>query len=101
MGALISEENRKKSSLENTTSEVMVARGRTNERGQHSRGTSRSKSKGKKSKLKCWFCNKAGHLKKYYWKRKQASREENSSNEANIEENESCMIDEVLTTSIV
>ena len=32
VGALISEENRKKSSLENSTSEVMMARGRTSER---------------------------------------------------------------------
>ena len=58
VGALISKETRKKSSLEKLTSKVMIARGRTSERGQHSRGTSRSKSKGKKSKLKCWFCNK-------------------------------------------
>ena len=64
VGALIFEETRKKSSLENSTSEVTIARGRTSERGQHSRGTSRSNLKGKKIKLKCWFYNKAGHLKK-------------------------------------
>ena len=55
VGALISKKTQKKSSLENSTLEVRMARGRTTERGQHSRGTSRSKSKGKNSKLKCWF----------------------------------------------
>ena len=79
----------------------MVARGRTSERDQHSRGISRSKLKGKKSKLKCWFCNKAWHLKKDCWKQKQAYKEEDSTKEANIAEKDSGMIDEVLTTSTI
>jgi len=42
----------------------MVVRGQSRERGEKSRGTSRSKSKGKKSKIKCWYCCKLGYLKK-------------------------------------
>ena len=38
-------------------------------KNEKSRGTSRSKSKGRKRKLKCWYCNKTGHLKKDCWKR--------------------------------
>jgi hypothetical protein len=42
----------------------MVVRGRSTKRGKDQRGTSRSKSRGKKGKKKCWFCGKSGHLKK-------------------------------------
>jgi hypothetical protein len=45
MGALLSEEKRKKSNLETSTSEAMVTRGRSKERGKNQRGTSQSKSK--------------------------------------------------------
>jgi hypothetical protein len=55
VGALLTEEMRRKSSQETSTSEAMVARGRSKERGKNQRGTSRSKSKGKKGKLKCWY----------------------------------------------
>jgi hypothetical protein len=49
VGYLLSEEIRKRSSKE---------------RGKNQRGTSRSKSKGKKSKHKCWFCGKSeGYIK--------------------------------------
>ena len=101
VGAMISEETRKKSSLETSTSEVMIARGRSTERGQHSKDSARSKSKGKKSKLKCWFCNKSGHLKKDCWKRKEASKDQDSTKEANLAEEDSGMVDEVLSTSNV
>lgn len=63
VSALLSEEVRRKSSIETSTLEAMVVRGRSRERGEKSRGTSRSKSKGKKSKLRCWYCGKSGHLK--------------------------------------
>lgn len=55
------------------------------------RGSSRLKSKGKKCKVKCWYCNKIGHLKKHYWKRQES---DNSKKEAN--QVDSGMIDEVL-----
>ena len=58
VGDLLSEETRKKSNLETSTSEALVVRGRPKERGQGQRDFSRSKSKGRKSKLKCWFCGK-------------------------------------------
>ena len=52
-GALLSEELRKKSSFETSSLEALVVRGRSKEIGEKSRGTSMSKSKGRKSKLKC------------------------------------------------
>ena len=50
VGALLSEEIRKTSSKETSTIEAMMIKGRSTERGKNQRGTSRSKSKGKKSK---------------------------------------------------
>jgi hypothetical protein len=76
VGALLSEETRKKTNSETSTSEAMMVRGRPKERGQSQRDFSRSKSKGKKRKLKCWFCGKSGHLKKDCWKRQQASKDD-------------------------
>ena len=43
VGALLSEEVHRKFSLETFTPKVMVARGRSREKGEKSRGTSRSK----------------------------------------------------------
>ena len=76
LGALLFEETRKKSNLETSTSEVMVVKGIPKERGHVQRDFSRSKLKGKKSKLKCWFCGRSGHLKKDCWKRQQASKDD-------------------------
>ena len=75
VGALLSEEVRRKSSSETTTSEAMIARGWSKERGEKTRGSSRSKSKGKKCKEKCWHCNKIGHLKKDFCKRKESDNQ--------------------------
>ena len=69
VGALLSEELMNKFSFETYTLEDLFVRGRSRQRGEKSRGTSRSKSKGRKSRLKCWYYNKAGHLKKDFWKR--------------------------------
>jgi len=105
VGAMISEETRRKSSLESSTSEAMMARGRTTDRGQKSRDTSRSKSRGKKGKMKCWYCNKSGHLKKDCWKRKEEcgkdSEKDHSTKEANVAEESSGIVDEVLSISNV
>ena len=69
VGALLSEETRKRSNSETSTLEEMMVRGRSKERHFSKHNNSRSKSKGKKSKAKCWFCGKSGHLKKECWKR--------------------------------
>jgi hypothetical protein len=64
VGALLSEEMRRRSSKETSTAEAMLVRGRSTEGGQDKKGTTRSKSKDSKGKEKCWFCGKSGHLKK-------------------------------------
>ena len=56
----------------------MMVRGRSTEKHFSQKNNSRSKSKGKKSKLKCWFCGKLGHLKKDCWKRQQTSKGDSS-----------------------
>ena len=54
VGALLSKEVRRKSSTEIAALKAMVARGRSKERGEKARGSSKSKSKGdKKCKAKC------------------------------------------------
>jgi hypothetical protein len=52
VGALLSEETRKKSNLETSTSESMMVKGRLKERGHGQRYFSRSNSKGRKRNLK-------------------------------------------------
>jgi hypothetical protein len=84
----------------------MMVRGRPKERGQGQRDFSRSKLKGKKSKIKCWFCGKSGHLKKDCWKRQQASNEEPPKEMKEVNTTETCsttgsvMTDEFLSISI-
>jgi len=46
---------RRRSNKETSTTEAMVIRGRSTKKGKNKRGTSRSKSKGNKSKHNCWF----------------------------------------------
>ena len=96
IGALLSEELRKKSSLKTSSLEALVVRDRSKEKGENSRGTSRSKSKGRKSKSKCWYCNKTGHLKKDYWKRRESKKNDSKSEAKSVKSSDSCMIDEVL-----
>ena len=74
VGAMLSEETRKRSNLETSTSEAMMVRGHSKEKCFSQKNNSWSKSKGKKSKLKCWFYDKSGHLKKDCWKRQQTSK---------------------------
>eukprot|EP00253_Pinus_taeda_P018596 PITA_18596 len=81
VASLLSEETRRKSHSETSTSEAMMVRGCSKERRPRKPSDSRSKSKGKKSKLKCWFCGKSRHLKKDCWKRQQQTSKEESSTE--------------------
>ena len=60
--ALLSDEMRKKTNKEaSSSSEALVSRGRMVERGKD-RSSSRSKSKGKKTKVRCWYYNKIGNI---------------------------------------
>jgi hypothetical protein len=95
VGALLAEEMRRKSGKEISTSEAMLIRGRTKE--QNERSSSRSKSRHRKGREKCWYCRKMGHLKKDWWKRKES--EDNSTKEANLVVTNSGMTDQVLSVS--
>jgi hypothetical protein len=53
VGALLSEEMRRRSSKETSIKEAMVVRGRSIEGGQNQKVTTRSKSKNSKGKGKC------------------------------------------------
>ena len=97
VGVLLSEELRKKSSLETFSPEDLVVRGQSREKGKKSRCTSMSKSKGRKSKLKCWYCNKTGHLKKVCWKRQESKKDDSKSEENSLNSSDSSMINEVLS----
>ena len=72
VGVLLSEEMMKISSIQTSPLEVKVARGWPKESVEQSRDLLSSKSKGKNSKIRCWYYNKIGHLKKYCWKRKES-----------------------------
>ena len=97
VGAILSEELRKKSSLETSSPKALVVRCRSKEKGEKSRGTSRSESKGKKRKLKRWYCNKSGHLKKDCWKRQESKKDDSKPEENSVKSSYSGIIDEVLS----
>ena len=83
-GALLSTKLRNKYSFESSTPEALVVRGRSKERGENSRGNFRSKSKGKESKLKCWYYNKSGHLKKDCWKKQESKKDDSKSEQIQL-----------------
>ena len=93
---LLYEELRKKCSLKTSSHEALVVIGVSKERGENSSGNSRSKSKGGKRKLKCWYYKKNDHLKKDCWKR-QESKKDDSKYEANSVKCDSGMIDEIFS----
>ena len=96
VGALLSEELRKKSSDPKASSpESLVVRGQSKEKGENSRGTSKSKLKGRKRKLKCWYCNKTSHYKKDCWKRQESKKDDSKSEANSVKSSDSGMIDEV------
>jgi hypothetical protein len=74
---------------------VILIRGRTTEKNEII--SSRSKSRNRKGKAKCWYYGKTRHLKKDCWKRKES--EENSTKEANLVVTNSGMIDQALSIS--
>eukprot|EP00253_Pinus_taeda_P005231 PITA_05231 len=106
VASLLSEETTKRSNLETSTSEVMMVRGRSKERRFNRHNDSRSKSKGKKSKVNCWFCGKLGHLKKDCWKRQETSKEDSSKENKEANTTDTCsasgsgMSDEVLSVNL-
>jgi len=68
VGALLPEEMRRKSSQETSNFKEMVVKGRSKDQEKNQRGSSRSKSRGRKGKIKFWYCGKSGNLKKDCWK---------------------------------
>jgi hypothetical protein len=72
-----------------------MVRGRTKEKSD--RIFSRSMSRHKKCKAKCWYYGKIGHLKKDCWKRKES--EEKSKKEANLAITNLGMTHQVLSIS--
>ena len=76
------EDMQRKSNSEPSTSKAMVERGR-----------SIDKTKGKKAKGKCWYCNKSRHIKKDCWKRKESK--DNATKESKSIETSLGMLDEV------
>ncbi|BBH04849.1 hypothetical protein Prudu_016085 [Prunus dulcis] len=83
--ALVNHECRKKEQkTQNSQTEALVARGRTEERKSGKRGKSRSKSRGKfPAKDECAFCRQKGHWKKDCPKLKNKEKEKVGS-EANV-----------------
>ncbi|BBH01937.1 hypothetical protein Prudu_012349, partial [Prunus dulcis] len=83
--ALVNHECRKKEQkTQNSQTEALVARGRTEERKSGKRGKSRSKSRGKfPAKDECAFCRQKGHWKKDCPKLKNKEKEKAGS-EANV-----------------
>ena len=84
VSSLLSEERRRKSS--DLDKEDLTIHGRSNDRGKKNDnkfGKGRSKSYGKsktprKSKGKCWNCDKTGHFHKYYKEPKKKKKASNS-----------------------
>ena len=93
----MSEQLRKKSSHGISSSEALIVKGRSKEKGENSRGTSKSKSKGIKRNLKCWYCNKTGHLKKDFGRRQESKKGDPKSEANSVKSSDSGMIDEVLS----
>jgi hypothetical protein len=95
VGSLSFKEVKIKFSLETSTLEGMMARGRSIERGEDSSGTTRAKSNGKNDKGSCWYYNKSRNLKKDCLKRKEF--EEDTRKEENLAEAGLCMVNDVLS----
>ena len=98
IGAILSEETRRKSSGGSTSRSALNAqsRGRTTERGSNSgnRGKSRGKSKGRRSQLRgpknCWYYGKPRHKKKDCWNQKKNEGDKlDGDKEANVVSNKS------------
>jgi hypothetical protein len=70
-----------------------MVRGRTKDKNE--RIFSRSKSRHRKGKEKCWYCRKIGHLRKDCWKRKES--QEKYTKEANLAVTNLGMIHQVLS----
>ena len=99
--SLLSEEMRRKS-LESSSlapnSSALVSeegRGRARIKGPFKRDKSKGKSKTRRD-LKCYYCDKPGHMKKDCWKLKKDSKEDNKAQiapNANIAHDELAIID--------
>ena len=82
VGVLISEEMRRKSTGETSSTALTVeTRGRQKERSKNNKNhdhSRRSKSRSK-STAECWNCGKKGHMKKDCWSKKKKELESDNS----------------------
>jgi len=76
---------RRKSQGTPSHSNILVSKykERSNSRALKDRDQSKSNSKGRYKDVKCHYCHKNGHIKKYYWKLKNKS-EKDSNDKVNM-----------------
>ena len=90
LGVLISEEMRRKSMGETSSTALTVeTRGRQKERSKNNKSRDRSRHSKLRSKstAECWNCGKKGHMKKDCWSKKKKEPESDNSkstSEANV-----------------
>ena len=87
VASLLTEEMRRKSSQGSSSGEAMVAQGRPFKKEHGDRGKTRSKSNSKK-KMKCWNCEKIGHVKKDYQAKGVDTKSKSKNFQGNIAESE-------------
>ena len=98
--SLLNEEVRRQSHVATSGSQALVSeerttRGRSKTNESFKKNKSRGRSKSKKG-LKCYYCNKLGHIKKDCWKLKKELKGKNVDNKTEDDKNVNVMHDDLL-----